>query len=302
MSEADHEARLRQQMSADAAAGETERAVFDSTSSAGTTPGSEPKYQTPLDVDLGEPVPAEPALPGARVSTVSPSRTPQLLAGGGLVAVVLFVLWRLKLRRTPPTPSERLAESARAVGTASVAAGTRAVGKLSDNAGPAAERAAELAKRGVQTSTVTARRAATAAKPAVAAAAAVAAREGVKGVKVGSKAGSKAVSKAVENSGDLAAKAGDVAARAGGVAAQAGQSVTSTLSDVTESIGDAGHSVHKSYRKWTFRLWFSTFAAIGYVLGARAGRERYDQIVGLAGRVTQQAPVQQAKSKVSGAL
>jgi hypothetical protein len=294
MSEADHEATLREQISADAAAGAAERAVFDSTSSEGTAPGSEPtaaeqQYKTPLD--LSDPLPSEPELPGAQVGTVSRNRTPQLLAGGGLVAVVLFVLWRLKLRRTPPTPSERLAESAKAVGAASVAAGTRAVGKLSENAAPAAERAAELAKRGVQTSSVTAQRAATAAKPAVAAAAAVAAREGAK---VGSKA--------VENAGDIAAKAGDVAAKATGVAALAAQSATSTLSDVGESIGDVSHSVHKSYRKWTFRLWFGTFAAIGYVLGARAGRERYDQIASLAGKVAQQPPVQQAKSKVSGAL
>jgi hypothetical protein len=282
MSEADHEATLREQISADAAAGEQERAVFDSTSTESTAPATEPT------VAMGSgPVPGEPALPGAQIGTVAKSRTPQLLAGGGLVALVLFVLWRLKLRRTPPTPSERLTESARAVGAASVAAGGRVVERLSDNAGPAAERAAELAKRGVQTGAVTAQRAATAArpavaaaKPAVAAAATVAAREGLK---VGSKVSA--------NAGDLAAKAtdvaGDVAGNAATIAAQAGQTVASTVADVAESIGDAGHSVHKTYRKWTFRLWFSTFAAIGYVLGARAGRERYDQIVGLAGKVTQ---------------
>jgi hypothetical protein len=123
---------------------------------------------------------------------------------------------------------------------------------------------------------VTAQRAATLAKPVVTSAATVAARQGLK-----------AGSKAVGNAGDLASKATDVAGDVATVAAQAGQTVTSTVADVAASIGDAGHSVHKTWRKWTFRLWFSTFAGIGYVLGARAGRERYNQIVGLAGKVTQ---------------
>jgi hypothetical protein len=236
-----------------------------------------------VETDLS---PEEPALPGGKVATVAPSRTPQLLAAGGLVAVILFVLWRLKLRRTPPTPSERLAESARAVGAASVAAGSRAVERLSDNAGPAAERAVDLAKRGVVTGADTAQRAATAAKPVVTAAATAAKPVVTTAATVAARQGLRVGSKAVDNAGELASKATDVASDVASVAAQAGQTVGSAVADVAGSIGDAGHSVHKTYRKWTFRLWFSTFAAIGYVLGARAGRERYDQIMSLASRVT----------------
>jgi hypothetical protein len=297
MSDADHEAHLREQISADAAAGDSERAVLDGTSPAGTTAAG------PATAGAD---PLEPALPGAQVTVVSRSRTPELLATGGLVAVVLYVLWRLRLRRQPPTPSERLTGSAKAVGAASLAAGSRAVDKLSDNAGPTAGRAADLAKRGVQTGAGTAQRAASAAAPVVATAAATAAQQGLK---VGAKVGAKAVdnagdlaSKAGDVAGDLASKAGDVAGDVATIAAQAGQAVTSTVADVAESLGDAGHTVHKTYRKWTFRLWFGTFAAIGYVLGARAGRERYEQILSLAGRVAQQPPVQQAKNKVTGSV
>jgi hypothetical protein len=39
---------------------------------------------------------------------------------------------------------------------------------------------------------------------------------------------------------------------------------------------------------------------IGYVLGARAGRERYDQIVALWGRVSGSPPFQEAAGKVRG--
>jgi len=292
MSEADHEATMREQISADAGAGEAERAVFDTTMIAD---------EAPLASGGSAPLPGEPALPGGQLGAVHRSRTPQLLAGGGLVAVILFVLWRLKLRRTPPTPSERLTESAKGLSAASLAAGSRAAERLTDNAGPAAERAAELAKRGAATyadtaqraataakpvvasaaasAAETAQRAATAAKPVVAAAATVAAREGFK---VGSKVGAKAA----DNAGDMAAKASDVAGDVASIAASAGQNVASTVADVAETLGDAGHAVHKTWRRWTFRLWFGTFAAIGYVLGARAGRERYDQIMGLAGKVS----------------
>lgn len=256
MSEADHEATLREAISADAAAAENERAVLDT-----TPPVAEPAEAT-APPEAG-PVSPEPVLRDQELGTAARSRTPQLVASGGLVAVVLFILWRLRLRRTPPTPSERLSESAKALSAASVAAGSRAVEKLSENAGPAAERAAELAKRGVATGAGTAQRAATAARPVVAAAAA----------------------RAVDNAGGLASRATDVAGDVASVAASAGQAVTSAVADVAESLGEAGHSVHKTYRKWTFRLWFSTFAAIGYVLGARAGRERYEQLKGFAGKV-----------------
>jgi hypothetical protein len=40
---------------------------------------------------------------------------------------------------------------------------------------------------------------------------------------------------------------------------------------------------------------------IGYVLGARAGRERYEQIMGLWRRVSGSPPVQEAAEKARGA-
>jgi len=41
---------------------------------------------------------------------------------------------------------------------------------------------------------------------------------------------------------------------------------------------------------------------IGYVLGARAGRERYDQIVALAQRVSGNPTVQQTARQAAGAV
>lgn len=43
-----------------------------------------------------------------------------------------------------------------------------------------------------------------------------------------------------------------------------------------------------------YRFGFLTGAAIGYVLGTRAGRERYEQIMRLSRRVTENPTVQEA--------
>jgi hypothetical protein len=48
----------------------------------------------------------------------------------------------------------------------------------------------------------------------------------------------------------------------------------------------------------TYRISFLTGMAAGFVLGARAGRERYDQIVKVAKTITEHPAVQQAAGAV----
>lgn len=49
------------------------------------------------------------------------------------------------------------------------------------------------------------------------------------------------------------------------------------------------------------KLMLLAAAAVGYVLGARAGRERYDQIMGMANRVKDDPRVQEKAQQAMGA-
>lgn len=50
-----------------------------------------------------------------------------------------------------------------------------------------------------------------------------------------------------------------------------------------------------------FRLGFVTGFAVGYTLGAKAGRERYEQIVALSRKVSRSEPAQQLQAEVRDA-
>ena len=50
------------------------------------------------------------------------------------------------------------------------------------------------------------------------------------------------------------------------------------------------------------KLSFVAGAAVGYVLGARAGRKRYEQIKGQAGRLWQSGPVQERVGTATDAV
>jgi hypothetical protein len=45
-------------------------------------------------------------------------------------------------------------------------------------------------------------------------------------------------------------------------------------------------------------LWFAAGAAAGYLFGTKAGRERYDQIMGQARQLAQQPAVAEARAKL----
>ena len=52
--------------------------------------------------------------------------------------------------------------------------------------------------------------------------------------------------------------------------------------DGAREVVDGVEAVQKAWRKLVTRLTVLVFGSAGYVLGAKAGRERYDQIVGAA--------------------
>ena len=72
----------------------------------------------------------------------------------------------------------------------------------------------------------------------------------------------------------------------------------SALADVPHLVAEGGEKVHRAWTKWTGRLILSLAAGTGYVLGARAGRSRYEQIVRVANGVAQRPEVQQARGKI----
>ena len=262
-----------------------------------------------------------------------PARPPlaPAIAAGAFAAVIAYVLWRLKLRRKPPTPSERLTEAAQKLGEASVAFGGRAASQLQDTALPAVQRAADrarpvaeraaeravpVARSAAERAVPAARKAADRAKPAARKAAdraVPAARKAAKNasktaVPVAERAGEVAregLLRGAEGAGELAGKA----AEAGVVALSAGKAVGATtaataqkvgsgLAEVPDAVADAAHGVHKFWRKWTLRLLLLIAGAVGYTAGAAAGRERYDQIAGAARSLAGRPEVQRAQHKV----
>jgi hypothetical protein len=174
------------------------------------------------------------------------SRQVPLIGGvvGALAAVVGLVLW-LRGRRKPPTPQERLAESAQALGGAAMGLGGRA-----------ATRAAS---------------AAVAAEPVVRDAAAIA----------GSTA-KEAASLAAGTAKDAASLAAGTAKDAVGITAEGAKKVATVAADGAREVVDGVEAVQKAWHKLVTRLIVIVFGGAGYVLGAKAGRERYDQIVGAA--------------------
>jgi hypothetical protein len=104
----------------------------------------------------------------------------------------------------------------------------------------------------------------------------------------------------VEGATKAANTAGPLLATGAGVAAREAGRVGSTLADVPHRVAEGGEKVHRAWIKWTGRLILSLAAGTGYVLGARAGRGRYEQIVRVANDVARRPEVQQARQKLGG--
>jgi hypothetical protein len=59
---------------------------------------------------------------------------------------------------------------------------------------------------------------------------------------------------------------------------------TSVAAGTLQTVERRGRRVRRAWRRTGRRLALVTGLAAGYVTGARAGRERYEQILGLASR------------------
>jgi hypothetical protein len=90
---------------------------------------------------------------------------------------------------------------------------------------------------------------------------------------------------------------------------EVGSMVASTGAQVAEgavaaqgTVSDAAHDVRKFGRKWTRRILFLVSLAVGYVFGAAAGRERYEQMVGAARSLADRPEVQRAQAKAQATV
>jgi hypothetical protein len=169
------------------------------------------------------------------------------------VAAFLLAIRMIRLRRHEPTPQERLTEATQALGTAAAQFGGRAAKRTAEVAGPVAKRTAEVAGPA-------ARRTVAAARPVA----------------------KDATLLAVGTAHEAAGLAADAAGVAAGVAVESARKVGEVAAGGVREVVEGVESVQKAWHKFVTRLIVVVFGGTGYVLGAKAGRERYDQIVGLA--------------------
>ena len=79
-----------------------------------------------------------------------------------------------------------------------------------------------------------------------------------------------------------ASHAAGTARDAAGITAEGARKIATVAADGAREVVDGVETVQRAWHKFMTRLTVIVFGSAGYVLGARAGRERYDQIVGAA--------------------
>lgn len=99
-----------------------------------------------------------------------------------------------------------------------------------------------------------------------------------------------------------AAKLVDAGSEVGSKVASTGAQVAEGAVAAQGMVSDAAHDVHKFGRKWTRRILFLVSLAVGYVVGAAAGRERYEQLVGAARTLAERPEVQRAQDKAKATV
>jgi hypothetical protein len=92
---------------------------------------------------------------------------------------------------------------------------------------------------------------------------------------------------------DAAGRALGAAHDAAGIATVGARKVAAVAADGASDVAESVEAVQKAWRKLLNRLTILVFGSAGYVLGARAGRERYEQIAAAARRA--QGAVQSAR-------
>jgi len=261
-----------------------------------------------------------------------PSRrqSPVALTGGvaGLAALIgaLFGLRRFRQRRQPPPPSpaERLAAQSRTRAAAASRSLAAQRGQLSAWAVPRLQASSDAASRSARAGTAAAANAAGVAGPRIADSSRTAARKAGEAArkaadgarKVGDAAATTATqgTAAAEAAADAAAEAarkarGSAASRAATIAAGASaamQSGRSSASDVKAAmrsvpvaVSEGGDRLQETGRRIVGTITATLALGVGYLLGARAGRQRYEQLKGAAVALQQRPEVRQATSRIA---
>jgi hypothetical protein len=257
--------------------------------------------------------PATQTYPRWDANSSSQSSPVPAAVGAGVVALLLaYVIRKLKARHLKPTPSERLADATKTLGTASVKLGDRAGDRLGDVAEQVKARAPGVASKtadvaGDVAEQLKARAPGVASKTADIAGD-VAGEVRSRAPEVASRAAAVAGDVAdyvTSRAPDVASKTADVASQVAGVASDVGGKAVSAAQRAGGGVGDVGGAiaggaehVYDRTTTWANRLLLLLIGFIGYVLGAAAGRERYEQIAGVARSVASRPEVQQAKDKV----
>ena len=94
-----------------------------------------------------------------------------------------------------------------------------------------------------------------------------------------------------------AAKVMEAGSEVGSMVASTGAQLAEGAAAASGAVADTAHDARKFGRKWTRRILFLVGLSAGYVSGAAAGRERYEQLIGAARSLTDRPEVQRAKAK-----
>jgi hypothetical protein len=209
-------------------------------------------------------------------------------------------------RRAEEAPA-RLAEAgtrvAKAAAKTAEAAARQAARSAERTGRRAAERAGETGRKAARAAEETRRRAAKRAEQATRRASKRAERTRRRAAKTAERArrrAADATGSAVDAAGTAARTAGEAAGTVAGLPAAAAGAALERLGEAAPR--RRGKPKKKRKRTLVGRLGLAAGAAAGYVLGTKAGRERYDQMVGAARQLGERPEVKRIVEQAPGAI
>lgn len=281
-----------------------------------TPPASSDEASASIPEPVAAPVPPRdaPPPPFAAVgsqSTLTPARrSPGLLVplGGtaGAVAAVLAVR-RLRTRRR----STRTRLTSRRARDGVVALTARS-GQLAGSAAPLLTSTGQAVRYVTRSGTSAAGQAATSALPVLVAGgrattiagrrirrlAATAGQTAAQGSAMTGRTSAISARRAGSRAARLAAAAVARAADTANSGVAGGQRVGAAVGAIPEVVSESGEKVQKRWRKAMGKVTTALGFGAGYVLGTRAGRERYDQLTQAATKVAQRPEIQQGVDRL----